>query len=1122
MRYLISTSIILLLTTSLFITPLFVHIVHAQANPLGSVGPEIAVPIAGTNVIAAQNYTGVVSVINYIDIDGPVAFNSVPIKNLNVPTVLRVDISANTSNENIVAYANSLNSVVDTEFPNGLKVIVLSVETNNLDWWYGTPGQPSDEASVRQGAREYAEKFILFAQTLRDDLPLAPAPPDLFNGIFNADPWMDEFTRSGTCPYVDYNVSDIFELTPTVGGGAYTWNNIHLYQQEKMCGKDVIHFEGWGINPNNPPPTVKQQVDWFQDTPLPPGIETATTLILPHCPPEYNASLDQTVNGFIDWWYYINGRVFTPDGLEIDPDTCSEVEQPDCYYDGNLTRPGGTCKYRVPYVHSSLSQYKPQCTLTPQGSLSRTSCGIPPTTTSLPNDPQEYMDVRLLVNYSQLQLGGLGPDHAAWNSIPLDNLARGYPYNALADKPLTIAEDTPKEAFRTWWRLLSLRQQIEAKAEFFQRFRLQDPPIFDSEFAYSQDGSTQTYTISQLEDALPDCLRIFPIPNRCGITTDSLTPEQTYYSLPEDTRAMYDAFLPFDFDNVRGYLALQYKDATDFLSGENRNRAGVLADNLPYIQALVDILSNKVGGVLTALSPQWLNTLRTNTLPATQEYDIEYEESGDIDLTPESQQSFTYMAGAARTNSKYGPDWASDLATACYNPEEKNPTLSSPLTYPQKLEAQNPYLPLPGSEYTDVLDQSVLVPTETSTYYGTPSSSGDSTTCTYETGDTCSYDPLSGTCPPLFITRMVDGIPGQRDPDLPVRSQVGRSIITFANPLMGTLSHLVSEPYLGIPDTSGAYNWATHMNLSLYHQMLTRDFTPQPQPFTEMFSEYSDQPMYAKQAQYQATKEDDSAVTLSAQAGGTGDQTGLVARKGGQLEIDLCELRNFWLRPDSLQVGEPEDCLKLDQYVSAPSQPYNLSTPGSTDSACQVKQFLFENSCPGGSCSSYVIDTALSTSCSGKVINPYFAITVALNENGGLTSIHNDGTNVKHFGCAPFDIGATRYGHDIPSKTSCFTNTIGNDCREGKTDLQTLQEYGYSAAYLPTLNNILRVLGACSADQVNQQQLCVSLWVSPSQAQSISNNLLPTLASQRSLWFRYYQGYLEAMATNNQCSLYQP
>ena len=1110
MRYLLATLSILLITS------LLTGYVHAQANPAGTIGPEIAVPKAGTNVIAAQSYSGVASVINYIDIDGPVAHNSVPIKNLNVPTILRVDISANTSNEDIVAYANSLNNVVDTEFPNGLKVIILGVEVNNLNWWYGSPGQSYDDDSIRQGAREYAEKFILFAQTIRQDLPLAPAPPDLFNRDFNADPWMDEFTKSGACPYVDYNVSDIFELTPTVGGGIHTWRDIHLYQQEKMCYKEVIHFEGWGINPNNPPPTVKQQVDWLQDTPLPSGIETATTLILPHVL-RYAPFVDN--QRFIDWWYYINGRVFTSDGLEIDPESCTEREKPDCYYDGNLTRPGGTCKSRVPYVHSALEQYAPQCTLTPQGSLSRTSCGIPPTITNLPNDPQEYMDVRLLVNYSQLQLGGLGPDHAAWRSIPIDNLARGYPYNALADKPLSVTEDTPKEAFRTWWRLLSLRQQIEAKAEFFQRFRLQDPPIFDSEFAYSQGGSTQTYTISELENVLPDCLKYFPVPNKCRETITfgnsklsayKHTPEDVYHNLPETTRAMYDAFLPFDFDNVRGYIALQYKDPTDFLSGENRNRAGVIAENLPYIQALVDILSNKISGILTALSPQWLNTLRDNTLPTSRDYTIEYEESGEIDLTPESQQSFTHMAAAARTNSEYGADWASDLATTCYNPENQDPTLSSPLTYPQKLEAQDPYLPLPGSEYTDVLNQSVLIPTETSIYYGTPTTSGSDITCTYETGNTCSYDTNTGSCPPLYITNTTGGIPGQRDPDLPVRSQVGRSIITFANPLMSDISRLISEPYLA--HQGPILDPPTLTNLSLYSQML-------PDQINSVLADLEqDLPMYAKQAQYQASKDNDSAVTLSAQAGGTGDQTGLVARKGGQLEIDLCELRNFWLRPDSLQVGEPEDCQQLDQYISTPNQSYDLTSPGSTDSACQVKQYLFENICPGGSCSSYVVDTALSTSCSGKVINPYFAITVALNENGGLTSIHSDGTNVKHFGCDPFDVIGIDY--DIPSKTACFANTIRANCN--KSDLETLQEYGYSASYLRTLNKILRVLGACSADQVNQQQLCVPIWVSPSQAQSISNNLLPTLASQRSLWLRYYQGYLEAMATDNQCSLYQP
>lgn len=1114
MRYLLA------ILSTLLITPLITNAAYAQANPAGTIGPEIAISQAGTSVIAAQSYTGVVSVINYIDIDGPVAFNSVPIKNLNVPTILRVDISANTSKENIVAYANSLNSVVDTEFPNGLKVVILGVETNNLDWWYNTVDHPNSDDNIRQGAREYAEKFILFAQTLRDDLPLAPAPPDLFNSRFNADPWMDEFTRSGVCPYIDHNVSDIFELTPTVGGGAYAWNTVHLYQQEKMCGKDVIHFEGWGINPNTPP-TVKQQVDWYQDTPLPPGIETATTLILPHCPPQYDARLDQAANGFINWWYYINGRVFTSDGLEIDPESCTEREKPDCYYDGNLTRPGGTCKSRVPYVHSALEQYTPQCTLTPQGSLSRTSCGIPPTITNLPNDPQEYMDVRLLVNYSQLQLGGLGPDHTAWRSIPIDNLARGYPYNALADKPLSITEDTPKEAFRTWWRLLSLRQQIEAKAEFFQRFRLQDPPIFDSEFAYSQGGSTQTYTISELEKVLPDCLKYFPVPNKCRETITfggsklsvyKHTPEDVYHNLPEDTHAMYDAFLPFDFDNVRGYLALQYKDPADFLSGENRNRAGVLADNLPYIQALVDILSNKVSGVLTALSPNWLNTFRNDTLPTSKDYTIRYEESGDIDLTPESQQSFTYLAGAARNNSKYGLDWPTDLATACYNPETQDPTLPSPLTYPQKLETQDPYLPLPESGSTDVLDQSVLIPTQTSVYYGTPTTSGSGTTCTYETGNTCSYNPNTGSCPPLYVTNTTGGIPGQRDPDLPVRSQIGRSIITFANPLMTDISRLISESYLA--PQGAAFDVPTLTNLSLYSQMLP------DQIISPLANLEQDQPLYAQQTQYQASKNNDPDTHLTAQAGGTNDQTGLVARKGGQLEIDLCELRNFWLRPNSLQVGEPEDCQQLDQYISAPNLPHDLTPPGPADPTCQVKQFLFEDVCPyPGSCSVFITNIARATTCSDNlVMNPYFAITVALNETGGLASSNSDGSNIKHFGCDPF--GQQGIPPDINSKAACFSNTIKNNC--GKDDLITLQEYGYTAAYLPTLNNILRILGACSADQVKQPQLCIPLWVSPSQAQSISNSLLPTLASQRSLWFRYYQGYLEAMATDSQCSLRQP
>jgi hypothetical protein len=309
----------------------------ALINGPGVVGPEIAVPGAGDTVIKAQGYTGTVSVINYLRQGQLEPFNSVPIKNLNQPVILRVDIDAKTPDSDITHYAQKLREVGPSEFPNGIKVVVLSVEANNLDpEFWNDPG-----IDLNTAGRNYAAKFIKFAQALGDAYPLAPAPPDLFNGVYSADPWMAGFTSSGACSYVDNNVADIFELTPTVGGGA-PWNAVHLYQQQKLCGAEVIHFEGWGINPNTPP-TVKEQVDWYERTPLPEGIDSASTLIVPHCPPKYVATPPY------DWWYYIDGRVFTKEGQEIDPNTCEVSEI--CDYNDGYKRSDPEFHSLRPYPH---------------------------------------------------------------------------------------------------------------------------------------------------------------------------------------------------------------------------------------------------------------------------------------------------------------------------------------------------------------------------------------------------------------------------------------------------------------------------------------------------------------------------------------------------------------------------------------------------------------------------------------------------------------------------------------------------------------------------------------------------------------------------------------------------
>ena len=110
------------------------------------------------------------------------------------------------------------------------------------------------------------------------------------------------------------------------------------------------------------------------------------------------------------------------------------------------------------------------------------------------------------------------------------------------------------------------------------------------------------------------------------------------------------------------------------------------------------------------------------------------------------------------------------------------------------------------------------------------------------------------------------------------------------------------------------------------------------------------------------------------------------------------------------------------------------------------KQHLFENSCNGQLCYQYIINAAENAVCTqsgpnqGKYLNPYWAIAIALNENGGLSSDKPDGSQKDYFGCN--QSGSAGYGTDIPSKTRCMTNTLLGRC--GMPDEENLKIYGYT------------------------------------------------------------------------------
>ncbi|NMD01474.1 MAG: hypothetical protein GYA62_17370, partial [Bacteroidales bacterium] len=103
------------------------------------------------------------------------------------------------------------------------------------------------------------------------------------------------------------------------------------------------------------------------------------------------------------------------------------------------------------------------------------------------------------------------------------------------------------------------------------------------------------------------------------------------------------------------------------------------------------------------------------------------------------------------------------------------------------------------------------------------------------------------------------------------------------------------------------------------------------------------------------------------------------------------------------------------------------------------KQWLFEQDGSGQYYYDKVIEAANSTTCNGKSLSPFWAIAIALNENGGLMTDDAKGYSTSHFGC---NISQKQ---SIEDKLSCMVNTLRNDCAAGKSDSQTLQEYGYPA-----------------------------------------------------------------------------
>ncbi len=292
------------------------------------VGPEFAFYDQGNEnsigqMVSSKNFKGATQVINSIT-DAP--YNPAP----GTAETLRIaGISSETNDSDIVKYANALNSFSD--FPAGITVI-FGNEDNNLDSQeWNTP-----HGDIAAAAQAYAKKFMLFSSTIADHskYKVSPAPPDMYNGVYDPVAWINSFVSSGACSNVDARVANVFDVTPRVpGANLDSWQ----YVRDHLCPGhgDLTHFGGWGPNPNNMP-TLSSQVQWFLTTPLPAGINTATTLIVNTCfglnGNATNVPADQK------WLFYIQGKIYDKTGKEIDPATCGASATNSPYYEFNIQR----------------------------------------------------------------------------------------------------------------------------------------------------------------------------------------------------------------------------------------------------------------------------------------------------------------------------------------------------------------------------------------------------------------------------------------------------------------------------------------------------------------------------------------------------------------------------------------------------------------------------------------------------------------------------------------------------------------------------------------------------------------------------------------------------------------
>jgi hypothetical protein len=329
-----------------FFFALFVGVVFSSPSSVSSqgatvkredVGPEVAgagytegeQQDLNNALLLPQNYTGIVQFANGV---GQKAYNPTPQLKKVVIRLVGFDFSTPTSE--FEKYGTSLceNKALfpDSSQAGQSTILLVGNELNNLDLEY------TGTTDLGAAGKQYAAQFNAVAEVVKagcgSHFRIAPASPDLYNAVWNPVPWLAAVVNGVSCSNIDVLVANIFEVTPRPETGHTDWKGVYKYVEEKVgakcSGKKVVHFGGFGPNPNTqPPPSIQSQLDWFASdkASLPSGVETATTLLLDPCK---NSNVSKS-----DWLFYVYGKAYNAEGAEV-LDNCSTKKKSVFVYPG--------------------------------------------------------------------------------------------------------------------------------------------------------------------------------------------------------------------------------------------------------------------------------------------------------------------------------------------------------------------------------------------------------------------------------------------------------------------------------------------------------------------------------------------------------------------------------------------------------------------------------------------------------------------------------------------------------------------------------------------------------------------------------------------------------------------